>query len=314
MGSNLAAGVLIAVDWGTSRLRARLVDAAGGELAAAESDDGIGRVSGGHADAFERLVAEWPKVPAIMAGMVGSRQGWREAPYLECPTPIAALAGQLLRFEAGGGRPMAIVPGVMLRSRTRDGDVIRGEETQIAGLLAGEPGFAGVAILPGTHSKWIEVGGGAIVDFQTFLTGELFDLLRRQSFLRHSVADEGGDLAASAEFTLAVRRTAVEGLPFLAALFPVRARQLLSAVAPADNLAYLSGLVIGGEIAAARTMGRLKAGDAMRIVGAKSLARAYRRALEITGFATETLDGDRLVLRGLADLARSIGFLPEKNR
>lgn len=301
---------LIAVDWGTSRLRAALLGTGGKVLAEAESEDGIGALAAGqHEVAFERLTAGWPKVPAIMAGMVGSRQGWREAPYVPCPATTADIARGIARFETARGRPVAIVPGIALRAG--EGDVMRGEETQIAGLIAGASEFAGTAILPGTHSKWVRIDNGTLVDFQTFMTGELFEVLSQTSFLRHSVSDDGGDLSASPEFALAVRRTAVEGLPFLAGLFPVRARQLLADVPPADNLAYLSGLVIGGEIAAARATGRLQAGGAIRIVGARSLARAYGKALEIAGLAAETLDGDRLVLAGLADLARSIGFLPE---
>src|SRR5581483_10049550 len=101
----------------------------------AESDQGIGALSGRHEETFERLVADWPKVPAILAGMIGSRQGWREAPYAECPADAAALAAKALRFTSGEGRAVAIIPGVMLRDAQRDGDVIRGEETQIVGLL-----------------------------------------------------------------------------------------------------------------------------------------------------------------------------------
>jgi 2-dehydro-3-deoxygalactonokinase len=303
-------GVLIAVDWGTSRLRAWLVDSAGEAIADADSGDGIGRIEGGHEAVFERAVAAWPRLPAIMAGMIGSRQGWREAPYVPCPATAADIAGGVIRFTTERGRPVAIVPGIAIRSG--DGDVMRGEETQVAGLIASAPGFAGTVILPGTHSKWVRVEMGAIADFQTYMTGELFELLSQKSFLRHSVADAGGDLSTSPDFALAVRRTAVEGLPFLAGLFPVRARQLLADVKPADNLPYLSGLVIGGEIAAARATGRFDAGDDIRIVGARSLARAYKQALEVAGFDAETLAGDRLVLAGLTDLARSIRFLPEK--
>ncbi len=258
MPDDVASGALIAVDWGTSNVRARLVDAGGTVRAEAQSDDGIAKVAAGaHEAAFQRLVAGWPRVPAVMAGMIGSRQGWHEAAYLPCPAAIGALADAVVRFRSSDDRPIAIVPGVMLTSAARDGDVIRGEETQIVGLVDGEPGFDGVAILPGTHSKWVTVAGRSIVDFQTFLTGELFDLLAHKSFLRHSVAGEADDISASPDFALAVRRTAEEGLPFLSAIFSVRARALLAAVAPADNLAYLSGLVIGGEIAAAKTSGRL---------------------------------------------------------
>jgi 2-dehydro-3-deoxygalactonokinase len=308
---DIAKGALIAVDWGTSRLRAMLIGGDGRVLAEAESEDGIGGLKAGdHEGAFVRLVADWPAVPAIMAGMVGSRQGWREAVYASCPAAPEAIAAGILRFATANGRALAIVPGVMVRSPDRDGDVIRGEETQIVGLLALEPKFDGVVILPGTHSKWATVSGGAIADFQTYLTGEMFGLLAHQSFLRHSVKEDGKDLSTLADFELGVRRTVVEGLPFLAAIFSVRARQLLDGVAPEDNLAYLSGLVIGGEIAAARDTGRLWQGRALRIVGSRSLARAYARALDIAGYQAEALDGSDLVVAGLLRLARIANLFP----
>ncbi len=311
MSQEVSAGCMIAIDWGTSNVRARLVDDAGAVLAESRSDDGIARLSQGrHEPAFERLVAGWPRVPAVLAGMIGSRQGWHEAAYLECPAAIGALAEAVVRFQAADGRQIAIVPGVMLRSPARDGDVIRGEETQIVGLIDGEPGFDGVAVMPGTHSKWVSIAEGVIRDFQTVMTGELFDLLAHTSFLRHSVAQEAGDLTASPDFTIGVRRTAGEGLPFLAALFSVRARALLTDVRPDDNLAYLSGLIIGGEIAAAQATGRLTPAVALRVIGSKALGKAYARALAIAGFEAQVHDGDALVLAGLVHLARAIGFLP----
>jgi 2-dehydro-3-deoxygalactonokinase len=313
MTDDISAGTLIAVDWGTSRLRAFLLDRDGTVLAEAGSDQGINKLAPGqHEAVFERLTAGWPKAPAIMAGMIGSRQGWREAAYLPCPASPAGLAGKLLRFETAGGRPVAVVPGIMVRSPARDGDVIRGEESQIIGLLGRDPGFEGVVILPGTHSKWATVGGGALADFQTFLTGEMFELLSRQSFLRHSVAEGSQEPSTLPGFALGVKRTVNEGLPFLAAIFSVRVRQLLDNAAPEDNLAYLSGLVIGGEIAAAKATGRLVPGAVPRIIGNRSLARAYHRALEIAGYATETLDGSEMVLAGLTHLARVTGLLPAK--
>ncbi|MCX5495901.1 2-dehydro-3-deoxygalactonokinase [Kaistia dalseonensis] len=301
---------LIAVDWGTTRCRAMLLDRAGAVIAEADSADGIGALGGsGHEDAFNALVADWPKVPAIMAGMVGSRQGWHEAAYVAVPTSADALGGQLLRFQTSDHRPVAIVPGLVLRSETRDGDVIRGEETQLVGLIEEDPDFNGIVILPGTHSKWAVVAKGGIVNFQTFMTGEMFELLARKSFLRHSVAEDADDLAGTADFALAVRRTAVEDLPFLGAIFSVRVRQLLNGVSGDDNLAYLSGLVIGGEIAAARQMGLIEAGRPIRIVGSRTLARAYVTAFNVAGLEAEAKDGSALVRRGLVRLARANGLL-----
>jgi len=307
-----SAGALIAVDWGTTRLRAMLLDQDGGPIAEAESGEGIGALAGRHENVFEGLIAAWPKVPAILAGMIGSRQGWREAPYVACPADASMLATNAIRFTTERGRDVAIVPGLMLRDPRRDGDVIRGEETQIVGLIGHEPAFRGISIHPGTHSKWAAIADRTITRFQTFLTGEIFDLLARVSFLRHSVASDGRDLSAVPDFALAVRRTAEEGLPFLAAIFSVRVRQLLKNVAREDNLAYLSGLVIGGEIAAARSAGWLTAGEAVRIVGSRSLASAYARAFTIVGQPTEALDGGEMVRLGLVHLARTIGFLKAK--
>jgi 2-dehydro-3-deoxygalactonokinase len=198
----------------------------------------------------------------------------------------------------------------MVRSPDRDGDVIRGEETQILGLLAREADFDGVVILPGTHSKWATVTGGGIADFQTYLTGEMFGLLVHHSFLRHSVKESAAELSTQPDFALGVRRTVIDGLPFLAAIFSVRARQLLDGTAPEDNLAYLSGLVIGGEIAAARDTGLLWQGRTLRIVGSRTLARAYARAFNIAGYEAEALDGSDLVVAGLLRLARIADLFP----
>lgn len=107
------AAALIAVDWGTSRCRALLLDKAGAILAEADSAAGIAALGGqGHEAAFDNLVAGWPDCPAIMAGMIGSRQGWREAAYVEVPTALDALAAGLQRFETSRHRPVAIVPGL----------------------------------------------------------------------------------------------------------------------------------------------------------------------------------------------------------
>lgn len=308
--ASFANAALIAVDWGTTRCRAMLLDRNGAVLAEADSADGIGALGGvGHEEAFQALVAGWPKVPAIMAGMVGSRQGWHEAPYVSVPTTADRLAEGLLKFETADHRPVAIIPGLVLRSDTRDGDVIRGEETQLVGLIEEEPDFNGIAILPGTHSKWAAISQGKITTFQTFLTGEMFDLLARKSLLRHSVAEDSDDIAGSQHFALAVRRSVVEGLPFLGAIFSVRVRQLLDGISGDDNLAYLSGLVIGGEIAAARQVGLLNADLPIRIIGSRTLARSYDAAFQVAGHKAEARDGSALVRRGLVRLARANGLL-----
>jgi 2-dehydro-3-deoxygalactonokinase len=307
--ADLSSAKLIAVDWGTTRLRARLLDTGGAVLAEATSDQGIGPLNGsGHEAAFETLVAAWPQVPAIMTGMVGSRQGWREAAYVRCPADVAAIGAAMLRFETVRGRPVAIVPGL----RLGDTNVMRGEETQIVGLADAEPGFTGTAVLPGTHSKWVRVERGTMVDFASFISGELFALLARQSLLRHSVADPdtAGDVSGSTAFRAGVEQA--RAVPFVASLFQVRARQLLAGTTPTDNLAHLSGLVIGGEISATVAMGLAQA--PVRIIAVAGLARAYRVALSVFGIEAEVRDGDAMALAGLVHIARAAGLLAEAAR
>ena len=307
--SNLRSGALIVADWGTSRLRARLVTVAGDVIAERQSNDGINARAGNHEAAFEALVKDWPKVPAILGGMVGSAQGWREAAQIEIPVTAETLARGVTGFVTASGRTVAIIPGIKLRSAARDGDLIRGEETQIVGLLDVEPSFSGIAILPGTHSKWVKVANGTIGDFQTFLSGEMFELLARHSFLRHSVAEGGGDLAAKEDFAVGVRRTGREGLPFLAAIFSVRARQILDGVAREDNLAYLSGLVIGAEITEAGEAGWTAPEADLCIIGAETLQRLYQRAFDILDRPARGLDGDVLATAGLVAIARRTGLV-----
>jgi 2-dehydro-3-deoxygalactonokinase len=308
--SDAAAGAaLIALDWGTTHCRAMALGADGGLLAERHSEEGIGRLDGGHEAAFERIVAGWPAVPALMAGMIGSQQGWRQAPYVACPAGADDIAAAVLSFRTAAGRPAAIVPGLVLHDPVRSGDVIRGEETQMLGLLESEAGFSGLVIHPGTHSKWASLAGGRVVDFQTFLSGELFELLSTRSFLRHSVEPSASDPCETAGFRLAVERTARDGLPFLAGIFSVRVRQLLENAGKADNLGYLSGLVVGGEIAAARALGRLQEATRARIIGSRSLGRTYHKAFELLGLEIATRDGGELVRAGLVAIARRIGLL-----
>ncbi len=174
----------IAGDWGTSRLRLYLCDAAGGVLARTE---GEGAAVGGHAERFAAAVADWDaaygRLPAVLGGMVGSTIGWKEVPYLVCPARPRAIAGAALRFQQDG-RAIVIVPG--LKCAGPIPDVMRGEEVQILGALRLRPDLAQgrhIFCLPGTHAKWVTVADGEVTDFHTTLSGELFELLRKHSVL-----------------------------------------------------------------------------------------------------------------------------------
>ncbi|MEM1314535.1 MAG: 2-dehydro-3-deoxygalactonokinase, partial [Pseudomonadota bacterium] len=270
----------IAVDWGSSRLRAWAMDASGAVRAEAGSDAGAGRLAPeGFEPALLDLIGPWLGTGAcqvIVCGMAGARQGWAEAPYAPVPCPpIGAAVAPPTRDPRLDVR---LLSGV---SQTNPPDVIRGEETQIAGLLAADPGFDGVVCLPGTHSKWVHVaageGGGEIFHFASFMTGELFDLLSRRSVLRHTVAEAGHDAPAFAE---ALDEAMSRPERAFARLFSLRAEALVGEADPAAARARLSGLLIGAELAAAKPywLGRRVA-----LIGVDGLAELYAAALAPTG-------------------------------
>ena len=182
----MSEAVFIAGDWGTSRLRLYLCDAGGNVLARGE---GEGASVPDCASRFAAAVAPWDKahgiLPAILSGMVGSTIGWREVAYLKCPARPSAIAAAASRFDVDG-RGVAILPGLTCRGKTGAPDVMRGEETQILGALRLHPNLARgrhIFCMPGTHAKWVSVTDGAVTQFQTALSGELFELLRRHSVL-----------------------------------------------------------------------------------------------------------------------------------
>jgi 2-dehydro-3-deoxygalactonokinase len=286
----------IAVDWGTTHLRGFAMGSAAEPLAEAVSDDGMGRLA---REAFEpallRLTAHWLApdrvIPVVACGMVGSRQGWFEAPYRAVPcAPLDA--GGLVRVPVSDRRlTVQIVPGLSQRSPA---DVMRGEETQIAGAMALNPGFDGVICLPGTHSKWVHVSAGEVVSFQTFMTGEMFALLSEQSVLRHGMADPGWDDDA---FDAALSETLSRPERIGARLFGLRAEGLIAGLSPAVARARLSGLLIGLELAGARAYWL---GQPVLIVGAARLSALYARALAAQGVQARPVSAKETVLAGLA--------------
>lgn len=284
----------IAVDWGTSNLRAWLMGKAG-VIGMVTSDKGMGALE---RDGFEpellRLVgAHLPatgRVPVIACGMVGARQGWQEAPYVATPCAAPGLA-QAVRPEVRDARlDLRILPGV---SQAGPADVMRGEETQIAGYLAQNPEFDGVLCLPGTHTKWVHVSAREIVSFRTFMTGEIFALLSGQSVLRHSVAGDGWDQAA---FDAAVSDAMGAPQKFTARLFSLRAGSLLDGTPAGTARARLSGLLMGLEIAGAR---EYWLGREIVLIGAPKLNALYKAALAPQGASVSDVDGAEIVLAGL---------------
>lgn len=284
----------IAVDWGTSNLRVWAMGPQG-VLATAASDEGMGSLTrDGFEPALLRLIAPWlgaGVMPVVACGMVGARQGWHEAPYRAVPcAPVAAGAGVLVPGTDARLR-VQIAPGLM---QAGPADVMRGEETQIAGALALHPGFDGVICLPGTHSKWVQVSAGEVVSFQTFMTGEMFALLSTHSVLRHGMGGDGWDDAA-------FDRGLEDGLQrperIAAQLFRLRAEGLLAGLTADAARARLSGLLIGTELAAAKPYWL---GNRVMLIGAAGLTAHYAAALTRQGVVCETLDATHCTLAGLA--------------
>lgn len=284
----------IAVDWGTSNLRAWAMGPQG-VLASAGSDEGMGKLAKHEFEpALLRLIAPWlgaEVTPVIACGMVGARQGWMEAPYRHVPcAPVAS--GELMAVPTADPRlQMMITPGL---SQAKPADVMRGEETQIAGALALLPRFDGVFCLPGTHSKWVHVSAGEVVSFQTFMTGEMFALLSQQSVLRHGMAGEGSDEVA---FTQGLNDAIERPEKISARLFTLRAEGLLNGLSPDAARSRLSGLLIGLELAAAKPYWL---GQRIALIGAEGLSARYASALTSQGATSESLDATACTLAGLA--------------
>ncbi len=279
----------IAADWGTTHLRVWAMSARGTVLGQAQSDQGMGSLSrDGFEPALTALIAPFEATTVIACGMVGSRQGWVEAPYATIPCP--PLSASMVTAPTTTGLRVHVIPGI--RQNT-PADVMRGEETQIAGFLALNPGWDGVICLPGTHSKWVHVSAAEVVSFQTFMTGEMFSVIGSQTVLRHSLTTEGWDDAA---FRDALDDIISHPEKLAARLFAIRADGLLHGQSPAVARARLSGLLIGAELAAARPYWL---GQQIAVIGAGRLAGLYVKALATLSAPATQADGERVTLAGL---------------
>ena len=295
---------LIGVDWGTSAFRAVLLDRAGNILDRRSGPHGIMTVTeGDFAGVLSGQVGEWlaaARVPVVMSGMIGSRQGWIEAPYVTAPAGLADLAAGLLPVPFEGAE-VRIVPGVEVATATMR-DVMRGEETQIFGALATSGAPSGRFVLPGTHSKWVVVDAGRIASFSTYMTGEIYAACRKHTILGRLMEDGGLSPVAFARGVSAGARTGSPGA-LLNRLFGVRTAGLFGEIAGPELPDYLSGLLIGAEIADAGM-----SGSTIGIIASDALEERYSAAAGALGIATTVLDSD-LAIAGQLAIARAAGLL-----
>jgi len=298
--------MLISVDWGTTNARAWLLDDAGEVRLRASSKAGMGGLSQDEFPAaLEALVGAWradhPDVPVLLSGMVGAKGGWAEAGYVGCPFDANVLAEGLVEVAPG----VRIVPGAKtLRTAGTQPvrDVMRGEEVQILGALAQEDDLTQLS-LPGTHSKWVALSRGRALDFTTYMTGELFSLLAEESILSRSVGEPAATAFGTAfEDGVEVGRTT----PVTSAIFGVRTRDVVGGLPARQNRAFLSGVLIGHEVANAVSAAPF---TKIGLCGQGSLVALYARALKVLDADVVKIDVEAATLRGHRAVASAAGLL-----
>jgi len=318
---------LISLDWGTSALRAFRLGENGAVLETRHRPWGIMNLPPSTESvanpepsaAFERALqdtcGDWlaaaPGLPLLACGMVGSAQGWREAAYLPTPASLDALGHGLVQVARPGGAPLHIVPGLLQQGTLPN--VMRGEETQVLGVLAGLalPADAPVLIgLPGTHSKWVLARGGRIEQFHTFMTGEVFAALRGHTILGKTMQAAATPDDEAFVRGLNVARGSDAALGLLSHIFSTRTLGLTGSLAPTAQADYLSGLLIGHEIASlARVQDQTQTTpQTLVLCGEPDLFRRYAIALQTYGFAAPTI-ATQATATGLWQIALAAGLV-----
>lgn len=311
---------LIALDWGTTHARGYLLAAGGlGPVVLDETQgDGISRVRAGKADrvaVFDAILTSmvgawlrsWPGLPMIACGMVGAAQGWRTAAYRSLPTDLTR-GGGLTVVESSLG-PLSIIAGV--KKSVPNADVMRGEETQLAGLTAGLTAHrTATIVLPGTHTKWAVVRDGVLLDFDTAMSGELYELLAEQSMVGRVAepATAGLDWRSGFDWGLELALRAPGALAFQA--FVIRSSVLDGQLAGEAVRDAVSGLLVGQEIATRIAAGNVTAGQVV-LCGAAGLVARYQRALARIGVDSMPA-GQDATIRGLWQSALGAGLLEEE--
>src|SRR6266702_4995880 len=305
MGNNR----FIAGDWGTSHLRLFLCDDTGAVLESA-SGPGAADSGGQFATVFDSLLAKWTPDPqgllAVLCGMVGSSIGWIQAPYLACPARPEDIATSCATLREGRIR---IIPGLSCRNRFDAPDFMRGEETQILGAMELKPALRQgrrLLCLPGTHTKWVMLEDGAVIEFLTAPTGELFTLLRDRSVL----VREPGSAADPSTPAFKLGLAQVDRFPqaqILHRLFECRSRSLDGELAPHEAASFLSGLLIASDIAGALDVfANSLVVHAVHLIGSPQLMELYAAGLALQRYETSSTDGGFAAVAGLLQVRRQL--------
>ena len=278
---------MIGIDWGTTSFRAFRIGRDGSIRERRASPRGIMNIPDARfAETLRDEIGPWLAAGedrVLLSGMIGSRQGWKEAPYIPCPAGARELAAALVDIPFDWGK-VKLVPGLSATDEAGVAEVMRGEETQVVGVLAAIGGN-GLACLPGTHSKWTRVEAGRIAGFATHMTGETFAALRGHTILSRMMSEGPAD---GAPFDAGVQRSGEAG-GLLHHVFGVRALTLAGLLAETDAAAYLSGILVGHEVRAALAG---MAGAVVHVIGTPELTSLYARAISACGAYAERHDGE----------------------
>jgi 2-dehydro-3-deoxygalactonokinase len=299
---------LICIDWGTSSFRAWLVGPSGAPLDEVSAPAGILAVPDGDFDAaFTSLIGGWlgesSPLPIIASGMITSRNGWCETPYLRLPASAAELAANLTRFVTRSGAAIHFVPGLTWTNPQGIPDVMRGEEAELVGHIADSSEGGGLFVMPGTHSKWVTAGGGFIQTFQTYMTGEFYAVLRQHSILGRLVKDSP---FRRGSFLKGVEVALNSSPSLLSVAFSARTLALSGALVGEDVGDYLSGLLIGSEVKSAQANNG--GGLPIILIGRGDLVERYALAMPVFGLAIrEAPQG--MARQGQMEIARRAGLI-----
>ncbi len=300
---------LIAADWGTTSLRVYVVGDDGAILEKSESSNGILSIPNDQFDgvlqnSLAALKSDAAGLPVILSGMIGSRQGWVEAPYAKCPASINDLANAVTKVDVSAGSDVHIIPGIETRSSAGVPDVIRGEETQIFGALTQFDVSDATFLLPGTHSKWVTVENGQIIGFQTYMTGEVFSALRDHTILGRMMAEPASDASFERGVAASASDVGHDGPGHLLhQLFSTRTLGLFGELSDNEASGYLSGLLIGSEMRA----GAKHQQSALHVMAGSTLSDLYVRAAGTLDVAVIAVDPESIV-HGHRAIAEAAGM------